>query len=123
MKKAAIASLVLVLLTGAASAQETNSAAAANTPAAEAAAPPPDLYVVAGVDRDVVMPGKTFLKGYAGYTRPSARRGGGGGGAPGRTGPAVTVAWSKASGPGLVTFADEGPAGITATFHKRAIMC
>ncbi len=122
MKRALIALLVPVLLTGAAYAQETNSTAA-NTPAAEAAAPPPDLYVVAGVDRDVVMSGKTYLKGYAGYNDPTPRRGGGGGrrnggGAPARTGPDVTVAWSKASGPGTVTFADDGSAETTATFSQ-----
>jgi len=123
MKRAFIAFLLPVLLTGAAYAQDTNSTTA-NTPAAEAAAPPPDLYVDAGVDRDVVMPGKTHLKGYAGYNDPAPRRGGGGGrrngggGAPARTGPDVTVAWSKASGPGTVTFADEGKAETAATFSQ-----
>lgn len=124
MKKVVIASLLSILLTGAVSAQDTNSNAAAAV--AEAAAPPPDLYVDAGVDRDVVMPGKTYLKGYAGYSDPTPRRGGGGGrrnggGAPARTGPAVTVAWSKASGPGTVTFANQGKEETTATFSQTGV--
>ena len=124
MKKVVLLFIVPVLLTGAACAQDTNATTAANPPAAEAPAPPPDLYVDAGIDRDVVMPGKTYLNGYAGYNNPAARRGGGGGrrngggGASARTGPAVTVAWSKDSGPGTVTFADEGKAETTATFSQ-----
>ncbi len=121
MKKVALLSLLPVLLAGAAYAQDASST---NTPAAEAPAPPPPLFVVAGVDRDVVMPGKTYLIGYAGYNNPAPRRGGGGGGrrngggAPARTGPAVTVAWTKASGPGTVTFADKDKAETTATFSQ-----
>ena len=38
----------------------------------------PVRYVGAGEDRDVVMPGKTYLNGYAGYRAVGARRGGGG---------------------------------------------
>ncbi|MGA2540355.1 MAG: beta-L-arabinofuranosidase domain-containing protein [Verrucomicrobiota bacterium] len=123
MKKVALFCLFPALLAGAAYAQDTNVTTAATPPAAEAPAPPPDLYVDAGIDRDVVMPGKTYLQGYAGYNNPARRGGGGGrrnggGGASARTGPAVTVAWSKASGPGTVTFAEEGKAETSAAFSQ-----
>jgi hypothetical protein len=74
-----------------------------------AAAP---LAAIAGPDRVVVMPGKTYLNGWAGYGAPrGGRRGGGRRGAaetPPTTpsGPAPTVAWSKNSGPGNVSFED-----------------
>ena len=76
MKTIAVLCLVSVLMAVPLRAQETTSTTA---PAAEAPTPPPVLYVDAGVDRDVVMPGKTYLNGYAGYRNPAARRGGGGG--------------------------------------------
>ena len=76
MKNITSLCLASVLMTVPLQAQET---ATTNAPAAaEAPAPPPVLYVSAGVDRDVVMPGKTYLSGYAGYRNPAARRGGGG---------------------------------------------
>ena len=118
MKNVVITSVISILLAAAASAQETGSSDAARVTTVQTAAPRPDLYVDAGVDRDVVMPGKTYLKGYAGYARPSARRGGG---APAGTGPGITVAWSKASGPGAVTFAEEGKAETTATFSQTGV--
>jgi len=86
-----------------------------------ASLPPPRLYCEAGVDRDLVMPGKTYLTGYAGYTNPKSPP-------PGRRGPAATtptapdlpatVAWSKESGPGTVTFADPRAGVTTATFSE-----
>ena len=122
MKNIASFLLASVLMTFPVHAQET---ALTNPPAAEAPAPPPVLYVSAGVDRDVVMPGKTYLSGYAGYRDPAARRGGGGGRRNGGggaaavpTGPPVTVGWAKASGPGAVTFADPLAAETTATFSQ-----
>ena len=67
---------------------------------------------VAGVDRVVVLPGKTYLRGWAGYgepPRPGPRRrppADSTPAAPLPTGPTPTVQWSKISGPGTVTFAD-----------------
>ncbi len=58
--------------------------------------------VAAGVDRDVVLGGKTYLHG-------SVKAPGGG-----ATG--ATLVWSQASGPGAVTFADAHAAVTTATF-------
>jgi hypothetical protein len=101
---------------GAARAQEN----ASTDSTAAAPAPPPVLTVQAGEDRDVIMPGKTYLNGFAGYRSTAGRRGGARGqrGGAAVTGPVVTVAWSKVSGPGLVTFADAGQAQTTATFSK-----
>jgi len=145
MKKIVVAWLVPILMAGVAPAQETaNTPAAAPTPppvlsvdsdgssrrldaTPAAPTPPPALFVDAGVDRDVVMPGKTFLHGYAGYRNPAARRGGGGrrnaGGsaAAALSGPPVTVAWTQASGPGTVTFADPLAAETTATFSQTGV--
>ena len=98
MKTIAVLSLLSVLMAVPVRAQETTSP---TPPAAEPPTSPPVLYVDAGVDRDVVMPGKTYLSGYAGYRNPAARRGGGGGrrnaggGAAAITGPPVTVAWAR----------------------------
>jgi hypothetical protein len=125
MKHIAIICLASALVTGAAPAQET---ASTNAPAAEPSPAPPVLYVDAGVDRDVVMPGKTYLSGYAGYRNAGARRGGPGGrrnagarGAAVPVGPPVTVAWTKASGPGTVTFADPSAAETTAAFAETGV--
>ena len=84
------------------------------------------LAAVAGVDRVVMRSGKTYLNGWAGYGVPPrpGRQGGGGraGGAanpaPEPAGPAPSVMWSKASGPGAVTFADPKAAVTTATFSE-----
>jgi DUF1680 family protein len=55
--------------------------------------------VVAGVDRDVMIDGKTYLSGnYKAVT------------------PDVKLKWTKVSGPGKVSFADKGKAVTTATF-------
>jgi DUF1680 family protein len=91
-------------------------------------APAPVLKGFAGIDRITVLPGKTYLRGWAGYgdpptTKPPRRP-------PQRgqqqeappppppTGPAPVVEWSKESGPGTVTFADPKAAITTATFSK-----
>jgi DUF1680 family protein len=58
--------------------------------------------VRAGEDRDVVLGGKTYLSGAA----KSVQNGG------------FTTEWSKASGPGKVTFADAKALETTATFSK-----
>jgi hypothetical protein len=57
--------------------------------------------VDAGVDRAVVLGGKTYLSGTAAWLVPSA---------------AQHVRWSKVSGPGHVVFADAASADTTATF-------
>ena len=59
--------------------------------------------VAAGVDRDVIVGGKTYLSGTAKFLR---------------SGGAATVVWSKASGPGRVKFADANEMKTTATFSK-----
>ncbi len=61
---------------------------------------PPSVAV--GIDRSVVVGGKTYL---AGKLRSLGKKGSG-----------TKVAWSKASGPGKVTFADAGEPATTATF-------
>ena len=80
------------------------------------------LKGVAGIDRVTILPGKTYLRGWAGYgdpprvepaTSPTAgsrlrRR------LP--TGPDAHGQWSKDSGPGDVTFADAKALITTATF-------
>ncbi len=76
------------------------------------------LNGIAGIDRVTVLQGKTYLRGWAGYgNSPSAVRGRGAAApAPVSSGPAPTVAWSKALGPGAVTFADAKSLITTATF-------
>jgi DUF1680 family protein len=76
------------------------------------------LTAVAGVDRVVVLPGKTYLNGYAGYGFPPRRDGRRG--APVAPavppGPVPAATWSKTSGPGKIAFADAKSAVTTATF-------
>ena len=80
---------------------------------------------IAGVDRVVVLPGKTYLRGWAGYGEPP-RRG------PRRptpadstppepSGPPPTVRWSANSGPGRVRFAEPSALVTTATFSKPGV--
>ena len=83
------------------------------------------LAAVAGVDRVVMLKGKTYLSGWAGYGAPPRRgraAGAGRGGAeaapPVETGPAPKTMWARVSGPGDVTFADPTAAVTTATFSK-----
>lgn len=59
--------------------------------------------VEAGVDRAVVLGGKTYLSGKADWLMPTA---------------ASHVRWSKTSGPGQVVFADAASADTTATFSE-----
>ena len=56
--------------------------------------------VVAGIDRDVILGGKTYLSGRVESLKPAE----------------VKLQWSKESGPGAVTFADPATAETTATF-------
>jgi len=80
-----------------------------------------DLRGVAGADRFVVLPGKTYLRGWAGYGNPPGPRRG-----PSRrqppepqpTGPAFTTGWSMESGPGPVVFADPKALITTAEFSR-----
>lgn len=77
---------------------------------------------VAGIDRVVVQPGKTYLRGWAGYgepPRPGPRRRPPNDSTPPEpapSGPTPTIQWSKVSGPGQVTFADPTALTTTATF-------
>jgi DUF1680 family protein len=76
---------------------------------------------LAGVDRVVVLPGKSYLRGWAGYGEPPQsgrrrRREEADSTPPAPTGPTPTVRWSKRSGPGRVTFADRNALVTTATF-------
>ena len=80
---------------------------------------------VAGVDRVVVLPGKTYLRGWAGYgepPRPSPRRAAQADSTPpAPTGPTPTVRWTKRSGPGRVDFADAAALTTTATFSEPGV--
>ena len=60
--------------------------------------------VAAGVDRVVVLPGRTFLRG---AVRDD-----------GKPAPALSVRWTKRSGPGAVAFADPAAAVTTARFAE-----
>jgi DUF1680 family protein len=89
------------------------------TSASATAAEGTPLNGVAGIDRVTILPGKTYLRGWAGYGAPP-RPGRPGRGAPAtppvETGPTPSVTWSKESGPGTVTFADPKALITTATF-------
>jgi DUF1680 family protein len=61
--------------------------------------------VAAGIDRTVILGGKTYLSGAVKTLKPN-------------TAAAQNVAWSKVSGPGEVNFADAHAAETTATFSK-----
>ena len=97
-------------------------AAAAAAPAIGAAQTPatPQLNVEAGPDRIVMLQGKTYLRGWAGYgQRPHAKdpwekqppQ-------PAPAEPGTRFQWSKASGPGDVAFQNAGELITTATFSK-----
>ena len=88
---------------------------------AEAAPAPPGqapLAALAGPDRIVVVPGKTYINGWAGYGEPPGRqrRRRDEPEPPPPTGPEPTVRWAKASGPGDVSFADAQALVTTASF-------
>jgi DUF1680 family protein len=80
---------------------------------------------VAGVDRVVVLPGKTYLRGWAGYGDPPRPRPRGRGAqadtTPVPTGPTPTTKWAKKSGPGRVTFANEKALQTTAAFSSPGV--
>ena len=82
---------------------------------------------VAGIDRVVVLPGRTYLRGWAGYGEPPhpgrrRRRGAEADSTPpAPTGPTPTVRWSKRSGPGRVSFADRAALVTTATFTAPGV--
>jgi DUF1680 family protein len=85
------------------------------------AAEDPPLNCLAGVDRVAVLPGGTYLRGWAGYGDPppsnQPRRGPASAPPPPpQTGPASSATWSKDSGPGPVTFADPKSLVTTAAF-------
>ncbi|MEP6492052.1 MAG: beta-L-arabinofuranosidase domain-containing protein [bacterium] len=90
-----------------------------SAPAAGESAAGPAVNGIAGVDRIVVLPGKTYLRGWAGHGEPPQR-------GPRRPasdstpvvpeGPPPKVRWSKRSGPGQVAFADPAALMTTATF-------
>src|SRR3977135_760410 len=85
----------------------------------------PTLNGLAGVDRVTILPGKTYLRGWAGYGDPPRSN------RPGRpndpspppveTGPPPTALWSKESGPGAVSFADPKALITTATFSTPGV--
>lgn len=87
-------------------------AAATYAPAAEE----PPLRGIAGLDRVAVLPGKTYLKGWAGYGDPPKPARGPQGAPPPDPRPAPAVVWSKAQGPGAVAFANPKSLATTATF-------
>ena len=60
-------------------------------------------FVSAGVDRDVVVGGKTYLSGSLKFLKP---------------GQSAEVSWSKDSGPGKVEFADASAPKTAATFSE-----
>jgi DUF1680 family protein len=90
--------------------------------AATAVADETGLNGIAGIDRVTILPGKTYLRGWAGYGAPPRPERPGRAGAPAEppppppTGPAFGTTWSKDSGPGQVTFADPKAPITTATF-------
>jgi DUF1680 family protein len=79
----------------------------------------PPLAAVAGPDRIAVLPGGTYLNGWAGYGEPPGRQRRRPGQPPPAAespGPPPHVKWTKQSGPGTVTFADPAAPVTTATF-------
>ena len=92
------------------------------TPLANAATD--GLGTVAGVDRITILPGKTYLRGWAGYGDPPPAPGvhlprpPSNAPAPAPSGPPITTAWTKDSGPGEVRFADPKVRITTATFTR-----
>jgi DUF1680 family protein len=96
-------------------AMATSTAASGDSAAENAAA----LNGIAGVDRVTILPGKTYLRGWAGYgdpPRPVRPAQGAPAPPPVEAGPPATALWSKASGPGEVHFADAKALITTATF-------
>jgi DUF1680 family protein len=77
----------------------------------------------AGIDRVTILPGKTYLRGWAGYGDPPQsnvnRRRQETASASTPDGPPFTATWSKDSGPGAVKFADEKALITSATFSAK----
>ena len=85
----------------------------------EIVAQAPRLNAIVGADRITVLPGKTYLNAWAGYGEPprrERRRNVPATPPPADPGPAPKTTWSKASGPGSVTFADASAPVTSATF-------
>ena len=77
------------------------------------------LKGVAGIDRVAILPGKTYLRGWAGYGDPpqsNLNRRSQTPPPPSPEGPPFTTSWTKDSGPGEVKFADAKALITTATF-------
>jgi hypothetical protein len=88
----------------------------------ELAAQDPAPRTVAGIDRVTILPGKTYLRGWAGYGNPprrDPRRNEQP--APAPAGPAIHVSWTKQSGPGPVTFAGAKAPITTASFKTPGV--
>ena len=106
------------VVTGAAIAPAVHTAIVSCAMAADEA----PLNAVAGVDRVTILPGKTYIRGWAGYgdpPRPERPRGPQAQNAappPPPSGPAPAVAWSKESGPGELKFEDPKALITTAKF-------
>jgi DUF1680 family protein len=115
--KAAAASVLLPKVLHAAILPETSIAGTAGSGA--------PVNGIAGVDRVVVLPGKTYLRGWAGYgdpPRPGPRRGAQADSTPpAPTGPPPAVRWSKRSGPGRVTFVDPKVLVTSASFSAPGV--
>ncbi len=78
-----------------------------------------ELNAIAGPDRIVVMPGKTYLNGWVGYGSPprrERRRNEPATPPPPPPGPPPTATWTGESGPGTVSIADAKSAVTSATF-------
>ena len=94
-------------------------AAAQQFPARRTAEVIPVLTSIAGPDRTVIIPAKTFLNGYVGTgdpPRPGRGQRGQATPPPAPPGPPPAAKWSVESGPGSVTFADANTPVTTAAF-------
>jgi uncharacterized protein len=85
------------------------------------------LNGIAGIDRVTILPGKTYLRGWAGYGDPPKPRRRfvhdgpealAAAASPAPAGPEPKVTWSMISGPGNVTFADARSSITTAAFSE-----
>jgi len=87
-----------------------------------AAAAETGLKGVAGIDRVTILPGKTYLRGWAGYGDPPRSNQNRGRQdtppTPAPTGPAFTAMWTKESGPGEIKFTDTKALITTAAFSS-----